>query len=165
MDGRKDLLMAWLEGEGERQYRLILPIPNAYDFNPRGWVQVGVCVIGGALVAGLFACWLVTAWNQANQVTCQEHLYEVAFRMKAEHPEWQDSAFNDPEARAWFEERLREERGSGQEQRGRFWGFAVLQGVCGCIWNRDRCAVPPRRLPPLQQDGGRRIAERGCRNC
>src|SRR5258708_2434019 len=129
MDGRKDLLMAWLEGEGERHYRPILLIPNANDFKPRGWVLVCVCVVGGALVAGLLACWLVTGWNQANRVSSQEHLYAVALQMKAEHPEWQDSAFNDPEVQAWFEERLRERAGPVRRNGDDFGGLLCCRGV------------------------------------
>ena len=148
MDGRKDLLMAWLEEEGERHCRSILLIPNANDVDPRGWVQVGVCVVGGALVAGLLACWLVTEWNQANRVSSQEHLSEVAIRMKAEHPEWEALAFGDPEMRTWFEEKLRERAGTVRRNGGDFGGllcfrvFAVVFGtVIGALFLRAGCLL------------------------
>jgi hypothetical protein len=40
----------------------------------RGWVQVGVCALGGALASALFVCWLAAAWDRAMRVTLVEEL-------------------------------------------------------------------------------------------
>ena len=59
MDTWSELLLAWLEGEGERQKRQTPLPPRVGDPAVRGWVHVGVGVLGGTLAAGLFVCWLV----------------------------------------------------------------------------------------------------------
>ncbi len=74
MDDRTALVLAWLEGEGERQRRPILPPPQSRDPALRGWVQAGVCAVGGALAAALFVCWLVQGWHQAARMTFTEEL-------------------------------------------------------------------------------------------
>src|SRR5262245_37720035 len=62
------LLMEWLEGEGERQRRPT-PLPRRVgDPAVRGWVHVGVCVLGGVVAAGVFHCWLGLAWDRAARV-------------------------------------------------------------------------------------------------
>lgn len=83
MDDRTALLLAWLEGEEERQRRPILPSPQAKDLTLRGWVQVGICAVGGALAAGLFVCWLFAAWGQETQATFMEELRLMAFQEMA----------------------------------------------------------------------------------
>jgi hypothetical protein len=65
MDHRMGLLMAWLEGEGERGRRHSLLPPLVGDPAVRGWVQVGVCVLTAILATGVFLCWLVKVWNLA----------------------------------------------------------------------------------------------------
>jgi hypothetical protein len=72
MNDQTALLLAWLEGEGERRRRPILPPPRAKDPALRGWVQVGVCALGGTLAAALFVCWLGTGWQRAMWVTLME---------------------------------------------------------------------------------------------
>lgn len=74
MDDRKALLLAWLEGEGERQRRPVLLLTQANDPALRGRVHVGICALGAALLAALFVCWLHTGWNRAMQVTFMEEL-------------------------------------------------------------------------------------------
>src|SRR5262249_54947312 len=65
MDHRIALVLAWLEGEGERRrHRFPLP-PRVGDPAVRGWAHVGVCVLAGTLAAGLFVCWLARAWHVA----------------------------------------------------------------------------------------------------
>jgi hypothetical protein len=59
VDTWSELLLAWLEGEGERQKRQTPLPPRVGDPAVRGWVHVGVGVLGGTLAAGLFVCWLV----------------------------------------------------------------------------------------------------------
>lgn len=86
MDDRTALLLEWLEGEGERQRRPILPPPKAKDPALRGWVQVGICALGAALAAGLFVCWLATAWDLEMRVNCMEELRLEAFRMATGDP-------------------------------------------------------------------------------
>ena len=67
MDHLPELLVAWLEGEGERQRRRT-PLPaRVGDPAVRGRVQAGVCVLAGTLAAGLFVCWLNTAWGLAGR--------------------------------------------------------------------------------------------------
>jgi len=92
MDDRTALLLAWLEGEWERQRRPVLPPPQAKDPALRGWVQVGVCALGGALAAALFVCWLATAWDRAARVICMEELRRVGLLM----------AVGDPNRPAWW---------------------------------------------------------------
>jgi hypothetical protein len=74
MDDRAALLLAWLEGEGERQRRPVLPPPQVKYPDLRGWVQVGVCAFAGALTAALFICWLTMAGERAIRVTTMEQL-------------------------------------------------------------------------------------------
>ena len=72
MDHRTALLVAWLGAEGER-HRQFFPLPRpARDPAWRGWVHVGVCVLGGALVGGLFVCWLAMAWQRAGPASLAE---------------------------------------------------------------------------------------------
>jgi hypothetical protein len=68
VDHRTGPLVAWLEGEGERQQRKTPLPPRVGDSARRGWVQVWVGVLGGTLAAGLFVCWLGMAWRVAEQV-------------------------------------------------------------------------------------------------
>src|SRR6185437_4288468 len=86
MDDRTALLLAWLEGEGERQRRPVLPPPQAKDPDLRGWIQVGVCAVGGALTAGLFVCWVVKGWRRAAQVSLMEELRLEYFLSAAGDP-------------------------------------------------------------------------------
>lgn len=86
MDDRTALLLAWLEGEGERQRRPVLPAPQAKDPDLRGWVQVGVCVLGGALAAALFVCWLTTARELAVREAAVEKLRLWGIRRAAGDP-------------------------------------------------------------------------------
>ena len=79
MDDRTALLLAWLEGEGERQRRPVLPPPQAKDPALRGWVQVGVCTLGGALAVALFVCWLAEECRQEMRVTFMEELRLESF--------------------------------------------------------------------------------------
>jgi hypothetical protein len=74
VDDRTALLLAWLEGEGERQRRPFFPPPQAKDPALRGWVQVGVSALGATLAAALFVCWLATAWEQAIRVAAREEV-------------------------------------------------------------------------------------------
>lgn len=80
MDDRTALLLAWLEGEGERQRRPILPPPRARDPALRGWVQVGVCAVVGAVAAALFVCWLAPARDLEMRVNTMEELRQEGFR-------------------------------------------------------------------------------------
>jgi len=57
-----------LEGEGERRRHPFPLPPRVGDPAVRGWVYVVVCVLGGALAAGLFVCWLAKAWHLATEV-------------------------------------------------------------------------------------------------
>lgn len=80
VDDRTALLLAWLEGEEERQRRPILPPPRAKDPALRGWVQVGVCALVGAVAAALFVCWLAPTWNLEKRVNTMEELRQMGFR-------------------------------------------------------------------------------------
>jgi hypothetical protein len=86
MDDRSALLLWWLEGEGERQRRPILPPPQAKDLAVRGWVQVALCAAGGTLAAALFVCWLATGWDQSRRVTGMEELRSGYFLRAAGDP-------------------------------------------------------------------------------
>ncbi len=66
--------MAWVEGEGERQRRPVLPPAQAKDPALRGWAQVAVCALAGTLASALFVCWLATAWDRGMRVTVTEKL-------------------------------------------------------------------------------------------
>jgi hypothetical protein len=88
MDDRKALLVAWLEGEGERQCRPLLPPPRAKDLSLRGWVQVGVCALGGGLVATLLVCWLARCRYQALLLSCQNRLRQMLFQRATGDPNW-----------------------------------------------------------------------------
>jgi hypothetical protein len=90
---QKALLMAWLEGEGERQRRRLLLTSPAKDLSPRGWVQVGVCALLGTVTVGLLACWLVTVRDGANRVTVMERLRQLGLRLAA----------GDQDQSAWLE--------------------------------------------------------------
>lgn len=78
--------MAWLEGEGARERRPVRPPPTANDPDPRGWVQVGVCVFLGTLVAALLVCWVGTEREQVTRVTLTEQLRLEGFRRAAGDP-------------------------------------------------------------------------------
>jgi hypothetical protein len=69
------LVLAWLEEEGERRRRSLPLPPQVGDPAVRGWVHVGVCVLGGALAAVLFGLWLVTMSQRADQVMALEELW------------------------------------------------------------------------------------------
>ncbi len=86
MDDRKALMLAWLEEEGERQRRPVRPLPQANDPAIRGWVQVGVCGLGGALVFALLVCWLLTARQRAARIACMDKLRSMAFLNIAGEP-------------------------------------------------------------------------------
>jgi hypothetical protein len=86
MDDRSALLLAWLEGEGERQRRPALPAPQAKDPAVRGWVHVGLCAFGGTITAALFVCWLATGWDQAKRVAFVEELRLEYFLREAGDP-------------------------------------------------------------------------------
>ena len=137
MDDRRALLVAWLEGEGERQRRPLLPPPQANDPTLRGWVQVGVCALGGALASALFVCWLTTGWHQARRVTHMEELRLEYFLSAAGEP-------NRPAATpAWW-------KGGGETAEGNGGAlgvflcvrvFAVALGtVIGAVFLRAACA-------------------------
>jgi hypothetical protein len=137
MDDRRALLVAWLEGEGERQRRPLLPPPQANDPTLRGWVQVGVCALGGALASALFVCWLTTGWHQARRVTHMEELRLEYFLSAAGEP-------NRPAATpAWW-------KGGGETAEGNGGAlgvflcvrvFAVALGtVIGAAFLRAACA-------------------------
>jgi hypothetical protein len=74
MDDRTALLLAWLEGEGERQRRPVWLPPQANDPDLRGWIQVGIGALAGALAAALFLCWLGLGRDQEYRVTAMEAL-------------------------------------------------------------------------------------------
>ena len=98
MDNRKALLMAWLEEESERQARPVLLLSAARDPDPRGWVQVGVCAIGGALTVAILLCWLVRVGELANRVTVMEQLRLEGFREAAGDPNksvWKEKGATD----------------------------------------------------------------------
>lgn len=86
MDDRTALLLAWLEGEGERQRRPILPPPRAKDPALSGWVQVGVCALVGAVAAALFVCWLAPTWDKEMRVNTMEELRQMGFRRATGDP-------------------------------------------------------------------------------
>ncbi len=65
MDLRTRLLLAWLEGEGERRRRKLPLPPVVGDAPARGWPHLSVCVLGGVLAAGLFVCWLAKARHES----------------------------------------------------------------------------------------------------
>jgi hypothetical protein len=125
VDDRTALLLAWLEGEGERQRRPILPPPQAKDPALRGWVQVGVCALGGALAAALFVCWLYKAWVQAETVALRDE-GRLEYFMRAT---------GDPNPPALPMYWLRERRGWRPPQvedhsvRRWFFGVGVLAGI------------------------------------
>jgi hypothetical protein len=65
---RAGLLLAWLEGEGERRRRKA-PVPPEFGYAAwRGRVHVGACALWGALAAPLFVCWLAESWHRAARV-------------------------------------------------------------------------------------------------
>ena len=86
MDDRKALLIAWLEDEGERHHRLVLPLSAPKDPEPRGWVQVGVCAIAGALTVAIFICWLGPGRERVVRLAAMERLREEGFRSAAGDP-------------------------------------------------------------------------------
>ncbi len=86
MDDRKALMLAWLEQEGERLRRPVPPLPQAKDPAIRGWVQVGVCGLGGALIIALLVCWVATARQRAMRVNCMEGLRSMVFLSLAGDP-------------------------------------------------------------------------------
>jgi hypothetical protein len=86
VDDRKALLMAWLQDEGERHHRLALPLSAAKDPEPRGWVQVGVCAIAGALTVAIFICWLGPGRERVVRLAAMERLREEGFRSAAGDP-------------------------------------------------------------------------------
>lgn len=94
MEDRAALLRAWLEGEGERQRRPVVPPPAANDADARGWVQVGVCALGGVLAAVLLVSWLIRAWDLSVRENVREQLRLEGFRM----------AVGDPNKSAWWKE-------------------------------------------------------------
>ncbi|HEV3261908.1 MAG TPA: hypothetical protein VG013_33970 [Gemmataceae bacterium] len=137
MDDRRALLVAWVEGEGERQRRPVLPPAQSKDLAVRGWVQVGVCALGGALASALFVCWLATAWHQAMRVTLVEELRLEGFRRVTGDP------YRPALPPAWW-------RGGGvtaKSNGGALWVFlclrvfAILLGtVIGAVFLRAACA-------------------------
>jgi hypothetical protein len=67
VDYRAELLMEWLEGEGERRRRrFAIPLEVGYP-TLRGWIHVGVGVLTVAFAAAVFVCWLPTAWQKAGR--------------------------------------------------------------------------------------------------
>jgi hypothetical protein len=66
---RKELLMEWLEGEGERQERRVPLPPQVGDAAVRGRIEVGIGALVGIMAAGLFVCWLPSAWELAARLT------------------------------------------------------------------------------------------------
>ena len=138
MDDRRALLVAWLEGEGERQRRPVLPPPQAKDPSLRGWVQVGVCALGGTLAAALFVCWLATGWDQAMRVTFMEELRLEGFRRATGDP-------NRPALPpAWWKGEGVTGRRNG-DALGVFLCFRVfalaLGTVIGAVFLRAACAI------------------------
>lgn len=134
MDDRKALLMAWLEEEGERQRRLVLPLTAAKDPEPRGWVQVGVCVIGGALTVAILICWLGPGRDRVGRLAVMERLRGEGIR----------GAAGDPNLSPW-----REEVGVKVEGNGGAFGvllcfraFATAFGtVIGALFLRAGCIL------------------------
>jgi hypothetical protein len=130
MDDRTAMLLAWLEGEGERQRRPILPPPRAKDPSKRGWVQVGVCVLGGTLAAALFVCWLGTAWERAMRVTLMEEHRLEYFLSEAGDPNrpmlpvrwWRGGG--DRASLPWLD---------NQSVRKLFWGVGVPAGILAAL--------------------------------
>jgi hypothetical protein len=126
MDDRTALLLAWLEGEGERQRRPILPPPQAKDPALRGWVQVGVCALAVTLAAALFVCWLGTGWQRAMWVSLEEEQRREYFQREAGDPNrpvlpvrwWRGGG--DPALLPWLDY---------QFVRLLFWGVGVPAGV------------------------------------
>jgi hypothetical protein len=86
MDDRRALMLEWLEGEGERQRRPVLPLPQAKDPALRGWVQVGVCGLVGTLVTAILVCLLTRAREQAMRVAFTERLHQEGFRIVTGDP-------------------------------------------------------------------------------
>lgn len=126
--------MEWLEGEGERQNRQIPLLSAAKDPDLRGWVQVGICAIGGVLTVALLICWLVTAWEQANQVTFVEQLRQEGLRRAA----------GDPNQSAWWKEEGATVRRKGDTFGGLlcFRMFAIAFGtVIGALFLRAACML------------------------
>jgi hypothetical protein len=68
VDHRTGLLVAWVEGEGERRQRPFSLPPQLGDSSLRGVVQVGLCVLLVALSARLFVSWRGPAWHRAGQL-------------------------------------------------------------------------------------------------
>jgi hypothetical protein len=78
MDERKELVMSWLEEEGERerQRRPVMVPLRFQDPVVRGWVHVGVCALVGALVLVIFLCWLADAWCLSGRVVGLEGVHQ-----------------------------------------------------------------------------------------
>lgn len=133
---RTALLLAWLEGEGERQRRPILPPPRARDPALRGWVQVGVCAVVGAVAAALFVCWLAPAWDLEKRVNIMEVLRQEGFRRATGDPPR-------PASRWWKEEGATTRR--NDDAIGAFlcvMFFAIPLGtVIGAVFLRAACTL------------------------
>jgi hypothetical protein len=77
------LLIAWLEGEGERQRCPLLLDERAPRAPSRGWVHVEICALVGALASALFGLWIVTASHQADRVRRMDELRVMTFHEAA----------------------------------------------------------------------------------
>jgi hypothetical protein len=65
VDRRAGLLLAWLEGEGERRRRKA-PVPPEVGYAAwRGRAHLGACALWGALAAPLLVCSLAESWQRA----------------------------------------------------------------------------------------------------
>lgn len=119
MADRSALLMTWLEGEGERQRRPLLLTSAAKDPSLRGWVQVAVCALAGVFAVAILPCWLVTAWEQSNQMTCLEQLRLESLGI----------AVGDPNRAAWWKE-----KGATVGNSGSDFGVLLCLRVFGIIF-------------------------------
>lgn len=108
MDDRQDLLMEWLEGEGTRQSLPISHLSLARDPSPRALVHLLVCLLAGGITAGIFVCWLASAWEQQARVTVVNQLRLEGMRTLVgdpNQPAWwkqQPPPTQDPEADYWI---------------------------------------------------------------
>jgi hypothetical protein len=142
VDDRKALLQEWVEGEGERENRPVMPLSAAQYPVPRGWVHVGICAIGGGLTLGLFVCWLATAREQATRETTSEHLHQMA--MEHIQQEFIGSEVDDPNPSAWWKEKRATLRINGDAFGGLlcFGVFAIAFGtVIGALFLCAGCLL------------------------
>jgi hypothetical protein len=81
VDDRQELLLAWLEGEGERQGRPIPLLSTDMNPTPRALVHLFVCLFAGTMTVAILACWLMRARDNAAGTTVANQLLQLALRI------------------------------------------------------------------------------------